>query len=52
MRSQARRANLICCPRPNSRNPNRTSRLGMRAGRDTTWMRNSTDPSSSHFHTA
>ena len=52
IRSQARRAKRTCSPRPTSRKPSRMSGLRTGARRETTWMRNSTAPSSSHFQTA
>ena len=51
-RRQACRANCRCIARPNTLNPSRITGLGMYAGPETTWMRNSTAPLSSHFQTS
>jgi hypothetical protein len=51
IRSHARRAKRICSRRLKSRKPRRITGLGILAGRDTTWMRNSTSPLSVHFQT-
>ena len=52
MRWQACLAKRRWTRRPNTRKPSRMTGLGMWAGREKAWMRNSTSPLSSHLRTS